>query len=102
MERGLPLTSPIAKRLLTGLTINFRRCSRKTVSEIKLISSAEESTEVVEEHLLILFVRVLNLTIDKHLKLLNVREEPECIVVLLDTSLEMVRTKQKELLLEVL
>ncbi|MBS1890062.1 MAG: hypothetical protein JST59_02120 [Actinobacteria bacterium] len=102
MERGLPLNEVIAARLMTGLTINFRFWAKKSTNEIQLISPENEKGDVVEEHLLVLFVQVLRSTIDRHIKLLNVAKEPECMIVLLDTSLEMVRNKQKELLLAVL
>jgi hypothetical protein len=58
--------------------------------------------DVVEEHLLVLFTQVIRNTLAKHFKLLNLYKEHECIVIILDSCIEHIKTKQKELLIETL
>lgn len=48
-----------------------------------------------------LFTQVVGSTINKYRQLLSLKDN-DCLVVLLDSCLEMVHSKQKELLLEVL
>lgn len=90
-EKGLPLNETVAMGMLLNLAINYQAWSKKEIKELELVTMGEG--KAVEEHLLVRLNQTIIIFLEKHHRLLDVRKQPEGIVIMLSTAIEQIRIR---------